>query len=757
MQRRGFPALFIVAAILLVYLPALGGGFIWDDDDYVTGNLTLRSLEGLRQIWFKVGAVPQYYPLVHTLYWIEYHLWGLDPLGYHLINILLHAAAALLLWRVLLRLALPGAWLAALIFALHPVQVESVAWITECKNVLSAVFYFAAALAYLRFAGPDQTAPGDRRCWRWYAAALVLFMAALLSKTVTCSLPAALLLVCWWKQGRLSRRDVVPLLPFFVLGAALGLLTGWVEKHVVGAQGPEFALSFLDRCLIAGRALWFYAGKLLWPAQLTFIYPRWSIAVTAWWQWLFPAAALGAGIALWLGRHRLGRGPVVAALFFAGTLGPALGFINVYPMRYSFVADHFQYLASVGLLVLAAAGLAMALGVFKRGRPMLEPVFCLTLLAVLGVLTWRQCGMYANVETLWRTTVARNPDSFLAQNNLGGILLHKGQVDEAAAHFRKALQSRPDYHMAHNNLAAILLREGRLDEAIVHFQMALEQKEQLDKAIAYLQPYPGNHVEKISVPTGAGVRTAALAHYRMYWGWTHDNLGVALLRKGQVDQAIDHFQMAVKIDPDNADALLNLGDAMFGRGQYDEAIKYYHLALKLVPDSARGHTPLAQALVLEGKTDEAAEQFQQAILLQPANAAAHLGLATLLDNTGRSAEAIDQYRETLRLDPESVAALNNLAWLLATSPEANLRDGAEAVRLAERACDLTQHQQALLVGTLAAAYAEAGRYADATKAADEARQLARAAGLDALAERNAQLRELYRAGKAFHQFTQPGR
>jgi hypothetical protein len=290
-RRTWFISLLLLGLTLAAYLPALHAGFIWDDDDYLINNRTLHDLPGLQRIWFETSATPQYYPLVHTTFWLEYHLWKLNPLGYHLDNVFLHALAAILLWRVLLKLPVPGAWLAAAIFAVHPVNVESVAWVTERKNVLSAVFYFAAALAYLRFAVPDnppdtndkrrettgkkleEKQAGSTR-WCWYVAALILFVGALFSKTVTTSLPAALLLVFWWKRGRIGLRDVLQLLPFFAVGVGLSLHTSWLEKHHVGASGAEWALSFFDRCLIAGRALWFYAGKLVWPAELTFIYPR---------------------------------------------------------------------------------------------------------------------------------------------------------------------------------------------------------------------------------------------------------------------------------------------------------------------------------------------------------------------------------------------------------------------------------------------------------------------------------------------------
>ena len=317
------PALLLVGLTAGAYIPAMSGGFIWDDDDYVQDNLTLRSLEGLGQIWFQPGATRQYYPLVHTTYWLEYRLWGLDPTGYHVVNVILHALSAVLVWRLLIRLKVSGAWAAAALFALHPVHVESVAWITERKNALSGAFYLGAAWAYLRY----EEAHSPRLYW----AALFLFAAALLSKTVTCTLPAALLLVLWWKGQTPMRRTAVALVPFFALGAAMSGMTVWMEKHSVGAWGPEWDLSLVERGLIAGRALWFYAAKLLVPLNLTFIYPRWAIDATAVWQYLYPIGALGVGALLWAFRERLGRGPLTGVLFFAGTLTPALGFFQLLP------------------------------------------------------------------------------------------------------------------------------------------------------------------------------------------------------------------------------------------------------------------------------------------------------------------------------------------------------------------------------------------------------------------------------------------
>jgi tetratricopeptide (TPR) repeat protein len=763
-----WPGGLIVLLVVLAYLPALHGGFIWDDDAYVTHNATLHDGEGLRQIWFKVGAVPQYYPLVHTTFWLEYHLWGLNPIGYHLINVLLHAIAAILLWQVLLRLQVPGAWLAAAIFALHPVGVESVAWVTERKNVLSAVFYFAAALAYLRFVVWEK--PDSQNRLRWYWVALALFAAALLSKTVTCSLPAALLLVCWWKKGRVQRGDVMPLLPFFVVGVALGLMTAWIEKHHVGAQGADWSLTFADRCLIAGRALWFYAGKLVWPAHLIFIYPRWEIEPAVWWQWLFPIAAAGVVAGLWLARRRIGKGPLVAVLFFAGTLGPALGFVNVYPMRYSFVADHFQYLASVGLITLFAAGLNRA--------PRVIPT---TLVVLLGALTWQQTGIYRDLETLWRDTLAKNPGCWLAQNNLGTVFADKGRFDEAIEYFRKAIQINPNSAVPPHCLGLAFAAQGRLDEAIENYRKAIQinpnyfdalkdlgnafaDKGRFDEAIENYRKairINPNYFDALKDLGNAfadkGRFDEAIENYRKAirinpnYAEAQYNLGNVLVAKGQFDEAIENYRKAIRINPNYAEALNNLGIALADKGRFGEAIEAFRKAIQSKPDFSEALNNLGGALLNQGRFDEAIENYRKAIQSNPNFSEALDNLGVTLAAKGRYDEAIENYRKAIQSKPDFSEALNNLAWVLATSSDAGLRNGAEAVRLAERACELTHYGEPSFIGTLAAAYAEAGRFPEAVTAAEKAAQLATDAGSKKPAEENRQRLELYRAGKPYHE------
>ena len=282
----GAVALALPFAALAAYWPALMGGFVWDDDGHVT-RPELRPLHGLWRIWTEPGATQQYYPVLHSAFWAEQRLWGDSALGYHLVNVLLHLLGCLLLYKVLRRLAVPGALLAATVFALHPVCVESVAWISEQKNTLSTVFYLGAALAYLDF--------DDRRLRGRYALATALFVLALLSKSVTASLPAALLVVFWWKRGSLAwKRDVRALVPWFSLSAVAAAVTPWVESRYVGASSSAYPLGPVERLLVAGRAAWFYLGKIVWPADLVFIYPRWTVDVHTAWQIAFPLAAAAA-------------------------------------------------------------------------------------------------------------------------------------------------------------------------------------------------------------------------------------------------------------------------------------------------------------------------------------------------------------------------------------------------------------------------------------------------------------------------------
>lgn len=573
----------LVLAVLRVYAPALRAGFIWDDDDYVTQNQALRSFKGLFQIWFSPGATPQYYPLVHSFYWVEYSLWGVQPTGYHLVNVLLHASSALLLWALLRRLALPGALFAAALFALHPVGVESVAWITERKNTLSLVCYLGAAWYYLNFLGIGDNEQARQR--RDYLLALGLFLGALLSKTVTCSFPAALLLLMWWKRGRVQKREFIELLPFFAAGLALSFVTVWMEKTNVGATGKPFELGMLQRCLVAGRAFWFYAGKLLWPVPLVFVYPRWQVSSSQPWQFLFPLAALALVGGLWAFRARLGRGPLVAVLFFAGTLFPALGFINVFPMQYSFVADHFQYHASLGLLALFAAAATVAWQKARLER--YASAAALLVLVPLGVLTWNQAHIYRDLETLWTDTLNKNPRAAMAHTNLANLRAEQGRVAEAFSGYEDALALEPGEETTNYCYGVTLYRAGQLPRALERFELVLHENPKNGMA----------HFNKANILGDLGRLAEAVGVYEEAIKLKPDfaegyvNLGIALARQGRLEEAKARLEKAVALRPDFADAYLNLANVCVEMGKKDQAIAACKKALELRPG-----WPEAQAL-----------------------------------------------------------------------------------------------------------------------------------------------------------------
>jgi len=645
-------ALGLAAAVLIVYQPALRAGFIWDDDGHIT-KPALQSLHGLWRIWFEIGATQQYYPVLHSAFWLEHRLWGQSPFGYHLLNIGLHILASLLFARLVFVLLAPQwpaplrrsvAYLAAGLFALHPVCVETVAWVSEQKNTLSAVFYLCAALAYLRF-------DADRN-WRWYGASFGLFVLALLSKSVTATLPAALLVILWFRRGRLElRRDWAPLALWFPLAGAMGWLTGYVERTQIGAEGTAFALSFVQRCVLAGRIFWFYLEKLAWPAGLSFNYVRWTIDARrpVHFVALFGAFALVA--AIWAFRKRA-RAPLAAVLCFGGTLFPALGFFNVYPFVYSYVADHFQYLASLAYCALAATGVGL-LGIRSRLTRWIAALASVLVLGWFGFLSHSQARIYRDAETLYRATLERNPASALAWTNLGLILYDRGDLATAIEYYKRALASNPHMVEARNDLGIALADAGRWDAAIEQFAAALRDK----------NPFPQAQI----------------------------NLSRPLIALGRYSEADAVLRSALLYLPNEPAAHLALGRSLHGQGQYAAAIQEYQIVLKLRPDLPGVWNFLGDTLVHLGRTDEAMPDFIEALRLRPAYADARFNYALALVTKGQIHEAVTQLIEANRLDPDRPEIYREIASLMerAGHPDQierfNRLADAAAARLAARA------------------------------------------------------------------------
>lgn len=610
--------MFIILGCVIVYAPAMRGEFIWDDETYVVENKLLTEPDGLYRIWFTGDSPSQYFPLVYTMFRFEHKLWGLNPLGYHIVNLLLHIANSLLLWLLVFRLGIPAAWLAAAIFALHPVQVESAAWITERKNVLMTFFLFLSLLTWYRFIeGPRQSG----RCWGIYVLSLLLYALALFSKTTACTLPAALVLILWFKQIRLDKKRLLEVVPYLLLGIAMSFVTMWWE-YIRFIGGTTLKLTWPERVLLAGRALWFYLGKLVWPVNLTFSYPKWNISAADPYQYIWLIAWLIAGACMWRRREKIGRGFIAATAFFIVTLLPMLGFLSLYTFRYTYVADHYQYVACIGPILLVAAGwqrLAGRLDERKRHFTAVLPVF---VLVVLGVLSRGQCYAYKNLENLYGDIIRKNPGSWMAYNNLALHYKSLDRFDDAVRYYKKAIQIGPNEVQSLVNLGIVLGLQGKEDEALYYFNRTLEVDPNSSDA--------------------------------------HFNIGTMLGSWGKFEEAVSHLYKAVQVKPDYAEAHSNLGMALGSLGRYDEAVAHYRQALEIKPDMADTLNNLAVTLRLQGKLDEAVKNFKQALKIDPNYTDAHNNLGITLGMQGKFDEAISHFQAALRIRPNFTEAKTNL-------------------------------------------------------------------------------------------------
>jgi tetratricopeptide (TPR) repeat protein len=623
----------LFALLLLVYWPALRGGFVWDDALLIDQNPVIKGKAGLGSVWLHSD-----FPLTMSAIWLQWSLWGKNPAGYHVVNVLLHGIGCLLIWRVLWRLKIPGAWLAAALFAVHPVCVGSAAWISELKNTLSLPLFLLSILCYLN---SESAGTGGKNTTLWYGLSLGTFLLALLSKTSTVMLPVVLLAIAWWQRGKITPQDGKRTLPFFLLALAFGLMSIRFQAEVMTGQTVQTE-NFFGRLAGAGMAIWFYLGKTLLPLSLNLIYPRWTINAAAPLAYLPLAFLLAAFAVCWHFRRSWGRGPLFALGCFAITLFPVLGFFDMYYLAISRVSDHLQYLPMVALIGLVAAWLSSTF----HGKAL--GIVCATWIAALSILSWNRARVFSSDESLWRDTLSKNRASWSAHNNMGCILAEKGEIADAIKEFKASLQINSRNASAHRNLGRALALQNELPQAEYHLRTALEIK----------------------------------------------------LR--------------------DADAHRTYGSVLAQLGRNDEAIKQLTEANRLDPD---------------------AETSSQ--------------LAGLFQQEGKVRETIEQYRKALALNPNALEALNNLAWLLSTSADGTLRNGAEAVQLAERANRLTGGSQPVLLGTLAAAYAEAGRFGDAVAMAEKTVRLATAAGNAQFANINRRLLEVYRAGKPWHEPPHP--
>ncbi len=607
--------IFIAALTFFAYLPAISGDFLWDDAGHVT-NAFLQSWSGLSRIWFEIGATQQYYPLLHTAFWIEHRIWGDMPEGYHLINILWHVMSATLLVALLRRLSIPGALLAGLIFALHPVSVESVAWISEQKNTLSTVFYLGSALIWLNFQ--------EERSFGRYSAASLFFIAALLTKSVTATLPMALLVIAWRKNGKISwRNDILLLLPWMLLSIVAGLTTSWFETTQIGAKNAISNLDLMSHLVLAGRIIWFYIGKLLWPVNLVFFYPKWTIDSSVVWEWIYPATLAGLVLMVTL-KYKSNRSLLAAILLFCGTLFPALGFINVYPFIFSYVADHFQYQASLWMIALIAASTWHGFTCLSWARWV--KFGCLIIvIATLAWLSWHQCGMYRNLHSLYETTLEKNPDSWVANLNLGIVLDEEGETEKSLSYLKKALAQKPDFVETLNSLGNVLNKLGRSAEAFPLLEKAVQ-----------LQPN---------------------------FAAAYNSLGVSFMGLGRSEKGISAFERSIELDSKWVLPRLNLGWALANQGHFDLAVEQFEQALKLQPNLAEAELKWGLVLGMQDKIDAALYHVKRAVILQPNDAEIRYTLGRLFMQLGQRAAAMDQFEETLRIDQNHTGARQALTVL----------------------------------------------------------------------------------------------
>ncbi len=686
----------IAAATFAAYYPVRHGGILWDDDAHLTAA-ALRGTQGLWRIWFDVGATQQYYPLVHSTFWLFDSIWGHQTLPYHLLNITLHAVSTLLFYSCLRRLNVAGAVLASAVFALHPIQVESVAWMTELKNTLSTVFFLAAARAYLRF--------DERRETRAYVIAAVCFTAALLSKTVAGVLPAVLLVVFWWKRGGIDfQRDVVPLVPFFLGAAAAGAMTAWFERTLLHASGNEFALTFVERVLLAGRALWFYASKIVWPADLLFIYPRWEIDGASPALYLFPLAAVAVLVAAWAIRHR-SRAPLAIVLLFAGVLFPALGFVNVYPLRYSYVADHFAYLATLPLIAGLAAGFIYLLD--RRGirTQRLEAIAVTTVVVVLGALTWRHAAAFRDNETLFAETLARNPSCWLCYNNLATTRLYGSDAEaaQAAQYLAEAVRLNPLSAEVHNNLGGALQRQGRMNEALQAHRKAIE----LNPRLVDARYNVGVVLQALGDLEGARREYEQVLRERPDYAAAHHNLGTVLLALKQPDAALAAFSESARLQPENAEARVNVGIALASAGRLEQGLAELRAAVRLAPGSAETWNTLGMVAGDAGLLDEARSAFESALQRRPDSVVVHDNLGFVLLRGGQPAAAIEHFRAAIALQPSFAPAHYHLGLAYGAGG-----DSAAAIAAFRQALE-HDPSAAEVHNDLGAALANAGRVREA--------------------------------------------
>ena len=692
----------IAIAAFVAYFPSINGEFILDDDKLVTANAIIKASDGLWRFWCTTEAA-DYWPMTNTTFWIEWRLWGINPAGYHVTNLILHIAEALLIWIILRKLSIPGAIFAALIFAVHPVNVESVAWISQRKNTMAMLFFLLSILWYLK--AEMQSAHGchahaplghdrqhgchahacrvhDRQTMAiyWYWLSLTAFLLAMLSKGSVVVLPVLLLGIVWWLRP-LTKRDLARTAPFFAVALVLGIVNVWFQRH--GNEAVIRVVSPIERLLGAGGVVWFYLYKALLPIDLAFIYPQWNIKAGNWLWWLPLLAALIVTTVLVWYRMSWSRPFLFAWVFFCAALVPVMGFTDVGFMIHSLVADHYQHIAIIGVIALASAGFGSWHRRAQGGVYWAATVAAIAAVGILMFLTWRQSGLYRDPMTLYQATLEKNPDCWIAHNNLGLSMSDPNRLQEIIDHYRQAIRLKPDYADAHNNLGVALIQIGRIQEATEQFLLALRIKPDYSEA--------HNNMGYILLRTGQV--TEAEEHLRRAVSLKPDypkalnNLGTVLLNTGRLEEAAKCFEQTLRLDPNYSDAENNLGVILTQTDRPEEAIKHYEQALRLNPKFSEAHNNLGSVLSKVGRFPEAIEHYEQSLRLEPNSFDTHNNLGVILVKTDRPWEAIKHFKQALEINPDYIDAWSNLALVYAITHQSS-----EAVAAAEKALELTRSQ-----------------------------------------------------------------
>lgn len=648
-------AALIALAVVILYWPALQGGFILDDDILLTKNPLVKAPNGLSRIWFSLDSI-DFWPITNSSFWIQWRLFEMNPTGYHVVNLILFIADCLLIWMLLKRLAIPGAFLAALLFAVHPVNVESVAWVSQHKNLLSLFFFLLSLLWFIKSESTDQasssksshTSPENQSSSpsvfnRWYFLSLLAFTLAMLSKGSVAILPLVLLLLAWWQRGRISKLDLRQAAPFFAVAVALTWVNIWFQTH--GAESAVRSASFAQRLAGAGGVIWFYLSKALLPVNLVFVYPQWNIEVSnpLWWLPLIAAVTLTASLFLICYRRPSpsARAILFVWLFFSIALLPVLGFVDVGFMKFSLVADHYQYIALIGVVAFVAA---VGANWFKAAPRAIRPapvIAVLAVVALLAVLTRQQAGIYADVITLDEATLARNPKSWLVHSNLAIDLAALDRNEEALAHAHEAVRLNPQYPEAHCAMGAALAKLGKPKEAIDQYHQALALNPNFPEALC--------------------------------------DLGTILEKEGSTAQAIENLERALQLNPSLFQAHWFLARALASENRLAESLEHLETAAQLHPRFLEAEMSMGHVLDLMGRYQEAIAHYEKALQLDPKLPQAYAGMADVYADMNRSADAIAAARQGLNLarsSGQSELAAELESWLNDYQSHHNIPSGA---------------------------------------------------------------------------------